>query len=254
MTRLLRIGISANFFYPDPGRTAYAKKTLAFIEQGMCDYFAAAGALPFLIPHISGAAQTRDFVAEMDGIVFSGGADLCPRTYGEEPLKPEWEGDAPRDAYEIGLYKAALEMKKPVLGICRGFQLINVAQGGTLYQDIPTQLDTATVHRCADKYDGLKHGIDIMPDSVLARIYGGRDKATVNSVHHQAVKEPGKDLIIEAVSDTDGIIEAFRLDDRKHPENYVLAVQWHPEFARNAEKPDAEALLAEFLTVLNSRR
>jgi putative glutamine amidotransferase len=247
----LRIGISANFFYPDESRKAYAKKTLAFLEQGMCDFFANAGAIPYMIPKIAGKVTTSDAVAEMDGIVFAGGADLCPRTYGEEPLKPEWEGDAARDAYEIALFKAARELKKPVLGICRGMQLINVALGGTLYQDIATQVDTDTTHRCAHAYDNLKHDIDILPDTALSYIFEGRDKALVNSVHHQAVKDLGKGLIVEAVSSTDGIVEAVRLDAAGI---YVMAVQWHPEFSRNETKPDADALLTHYLNAVQSRK
>lgn len=245
----LRIGISANFFYPDESRKAYAKKTLAFLEQGMCDFFANAGAIPYMIPKIAGKVTTRDAVAEMDGIVFAGGADLCPRTYGEEPLKPEWAGDAARDEYEIALFKAARALHKPVLGICRGMQLINVALGGTLYQDIATQVETDTTHRCAHAYDNLKHDIDILPDTALSYIFGGRDKVLVNSVHHQAVKDLGKGLVVEAVSSTDGIIEAVRLDA---PDAYVMAVQWHPEFSRNETKADADALLSHYLNSVQS--
>jgi putative glutamine amidotransferase len=245
----LRIGISANFFYPDPDRKFYAKKTLAFLEQGMCDFFADAGAIPYMMPKISGKVTSRDAVAEMDGIVFAGGADLCPRSYGEEPLKPEWEGDAARDDYEIALFHAAKELKKPVLGICRGMQLINVALGGTLYQDIATQVDTQTTHRCAHAYDNLKHEIDITPDTALSYIFEGREKAIVNSVHHQAVHKLGKGLKVQAVSSTDNVIESFWLDE---PDSYVMAVQWHPEFARNETKADADALLAHYLNAAQS--
>ena len=222
----LRIGISANFFYPDETRKAYAKKTLAFLEQGMCDFFASAGAIPYMIPKISGKVTTRDAVAEMDGIVFAGGADLCPRTYGEEPLKPEWEGDAARDDYEIALFHAARELKKPVLGICRGMQLMAVAHGGRLEQHLPEAVGSDLHQPYSGTYGW--HEVSIAPDTVLSGVFGAVTRE-VATYHHQGVADPGSLRI--AARAADGLIEA--LEDPSRP--FVVGVQWHPEALNDQE-------------------
>ena len=162
---------------------------------------------------------------------------FAPTSYGETALRPEWEGDAFRDAYEIKLVRESIKRNIPLLGICRGCQLINVALGGTLFQDINEQNPDTRVHRDADVYDNLEHEIKIKPGSGLANIYPGHSIVRVNSIHHQAIKDLGENLVVEARSEEDGIIEAVRHvntdagsgDDS--PENpYIVGVQWHPEF------------------------
>mgnify|MGYP000149055614 CR=1 FL=1 len=140
----LKIGISACFFHPDPGRKVAASKTLQFIEQSTAHWVMSLGALPFMVPAPSGDTfrgdvAVADYAQALDGIVMHGGADVWPGSYGEEPLRPEWTGDRVRDEYEMALVRAFSAAGKPVFGICRGLQLINVAFGGTLYQDISTQ-------------------------------------------------------------------------------------------------------------------
>ena len=163
----------------------------------------------------------------------------------------EWPGDRVRDMYELELLHEFVESGKPVLGVCRGCQLINVAFGGTLYQDIATDVPAAGVH-VNEQYDQHRHPIRFPEGSTLLNMFPGRQDAIVNSIHHQAVKTVGRDLNIEAVSASDGIIEAVRY--RRAP--FVVGVQWHPEFHRAGgdELLDCTPLLDTFLRVARETR
>lgn len=239
----LRIGISANFFYPDKDRNGYAPKTLIYGEESLYQWIESSGAIPYMVPRMSGTLTLRDVVNDLDGIVFSGGADICPKSYGEQTLKPKWEGDYERDQYEIELFHTAFEAGKPILGVCRGHQLINVALGGTMYQDIQTQNESAQCHRDGDIYDKLDHDITISPGSVLSDIYEGLTEGRINSIHHQAVKELGKGLVAQAHSIPDKIIESIWLEDSSH---YVLGIQWHPEWVKKPEILPSRPILNHF--------
>lgn len=198
-----------------------------------------------------GVITLHDYAADLDGLLLHGGSDVCPRTYGEAPLKPEWDGDEIRDRYEIDLVHAFLEVGKPVLGICRGQQILNVAFGGTLWQDQREQGVTDRVHRSQELYDRNMHQVDLVPGTKLAKLYPGQETALVNSIHHQAVREVGQGLVVEATSSDDGIIEAIRLDDEVAQGRYVAAVQWHPEFFEGVDEGtmlDNSPILEEFLT------
>ncbi len=233
-------------------------KTLLYLEQSMVHWVASAGAVPWMVPTLpaEGPLAPADLVDHLDGLLLHGGADVCPRSYGEKPLRPQWEGDEIRDRYEIALVEAFLAAGKPILGICRGAQLLNVALGGTLWQDLPSQVGTSVGHRDQETYDRNRHEIDVVADSGLAAIYGfDGDTATgivVNSVHHQAIREPAQGLVVEAVSTVDGVAEAVRLDD---PDRWVLGVQWHPEFTDpgDTEVLDRRPLMAAFLDACRSR-
>jgi len=243
----LRIGISANFFYPDKTRTAYPPKTIMFGEASLYHWIEQGGALPYMIPRLSGTLNIVDIVADLDGIVLSGGVDISPESYGEEPLKPEWTGDYDRDQYEIELFHTALERQKPVLGICRGHQLINVALGGTIYQDTVTQNEQAKIHRDAELYDELAHVVRIEPDSVLAGIFPSQTEGRINSVHHQAVKDLGKDLSVQARSIPDNIIESIWLEKDNH---YALGIQWHPEWVSDSVFLSSKKIRDHFFEVM----
>jgi putative glutamine amidotransferase len=155
-----------------------------------------------------------------------GGADVCPATYGELPLRPEWNGDRIRDDYEIALLKAFVALHKPVLGVCRGAQVINVALGGTLYQDLATQAPFALNHRNWAIYEDNCHATSIVPGSGLARLYPRTAVTKTNSIHHQAVRDLGRELVVEAWSEPDRVAEAIRWTGP----SYLFGVQWHPEF------------------------
>lgn len=226
MSRRYRIGISPCFFHPDPERNVFKGKTLLYFEQSLVKWVQRGGALPVLVPTESGPVAVEEIAAELDGLVLQGGADMSPGSYGEEPLRPEWAGDPIRDAYEIALLRACVALGKPVLGVCRGLQVINVAYGGSLWQDIATMHPLGKVHRDREVYDQLFHEISIERGSWLGETFGC-DSGRINSVHHQGIRVLGKGLVAEAHATDDGIIEAVRATGGG---TFVAGVQWHPEF------------------------
>lgn len=238
----LTIGLSANFSHADPERPLFTGKTLQYVEQSLAHWLQSQGALPLMIPSPTGPTRRGDVSLEhyaelLDGLVLSGGADLWPGSYGEEPLRPEWSGDRVRDEYEIALTRAFVDRDKPVFGVCRGLQLVNVAFGGTLWQDIATQRPDALRHRDTRLYDRNFHTVEFVAGTRLAQLYPRQRSAVVNSVHHQAIKDLAPFMQVEARCPNDDVIEAIRYDNARGPLRcYVAAVQWHPEFhARDAD-------------------
>jgi putative glutamine amidotransferase len=241
---MIRIGVSACFMYPDPSRTVFGMKQLTYFEHDMSRFLSRMGVMPILIPDLPWN-ELEQFLVQMDGFVFQGGADIAPSSYGETPIENgRWPGDSHRDAYELKIMDWAFQNQKPILGICRGFQLMNVYFGGTLYQDLTLQTGTPVEHRNAEKYDHVSHEVLCTESSLLKKIYT-QDLLTVNSVHHQGVKTLGKDLQVDAHSREDQLIEAF------HHSGPVLTfgVQWHPEFSHSLPGTviDPKPLLDYFL-------
>lgn len=233
MTRSLRIGLSPRLMHRVPVELGFRNKKLQYLEQSIAHWVMAHGALAFMLPTLvehgeveRRAIRVSDYVRELDGLILQGGADVAPASYGDEALRPEWCGDRVRDLYEIELFWECMIQGKPVLGICRGCQLINVALGGTLWQDLPSQTESANRHNDPARYDQLVHPIEFEASASLREIYGGLDGGQVTSIHHQAVRDLGKDLAVEARAEPDGIIEAIRWRGA----GFVLGVQWHPEF------------------------
>ncbi|MFW6058149.1 MAG: gamma-glutamyl-gamma-aminobutyrate hydrolase family protein [Persicimonas sp.] len=252
----LRIGVSSSIMHADPKRHVYDGRPLQYVEESMVTWLMAAGVRPYLIPVAPEETEVpvsiEEMVAGLDGLVLQGGVDVAPETYGEPEMADKWPGDARRDAYELECVRACLALDRPLLAICRGHQILNVYQGGTLYQDISTQVGKKVSHLNRDLYEDNVHQVDIVPDSHLSRLYDGATKGRVNSVHHQAIKELGDDLIVEARSEPDGLIEAVRLD---HESRYAVGVQWHPEFQtdRYGHLLDRFALLEEFVGAVCER-
>ena len=242
---MIRVGISACFFYPDPKRATFSKKTLLYYEQQMAHWVMNHGGYPILLPTVSDKLSLNQIMGFVDGLLLHGGADVAPESYGEKPINENWLGDAFRDQYEINLYREARLQNKPILGICRGLQIINVAEGGTLYQDINTQVKGSRQHRDSGKYDKLFHQVNIGKNTCLSHIYA-LSKSRVNSIHHQAVKDLGADLVVEAWCSEDQIIEGI-CHKSSHWEgskkDFVLAVQWHPEFMQGHTDTLNEAFL-----------
>ena len=254
----LRIALSARLMHDPPSVLGFRNRTLQYLEQTVAHWIMAHGALAFMLPTLGFDAEVsrrrvsvHHYVDAMDGLLMQGGADVSPTSYGQQPLRPEWSGDAIRDRYEIELLDGFLSRRKPVLGICRGLQLINVAFGGTLLQDIVTQQPNSRHHVDADLYDQHHHDVLIEPGSRLATIYEGVARARVNSIHHQAIDTLGADIAVEARSAEDGIVEAIRV----RGSTFVAGVQWHPEFHSHAESLlSGEPLMQAFLAAASATR
>jgi putative glutamine amidotransferase len=235
MPRPLLIGVSARIYHPrrpvlDLG--GVWTRTLHYLEQSVAHWLMSPQVLAVMIPAVESESLVRrsdlslhGYAEALDGLLLQGGNDIAPESYGETPLHPDWAGDRVRDRYELDLLNRFVQAGKPVLGICRGCQLINVAFGGTLYQDIPTQRPGDTLHLHGEHYEHNMHALNFVAGTRLARLYPERSGALVNSIHHQAVKALGRDLVVEAHAD-DGLIEAIRWTGP----GWVFGMQWHPEF------------------------
>lgn len=246
----LRIGLSASFSHPDPSRALFKGKRLTYAEEGMTHWLSVPGCLVYLVPSRP-AHDYAGLAEDLDGLVLTGGADVAPNYYNESPLRPEWNGDPYRDHYEIALFSACHQAGVPIFGVCRGLQLINVALGGTLYQDIETQVSGSLNHRNWEIYDQNYHDVSLVEGSRLAQLFSGRPGGRVNSVHHQGIKTLAPRLRAEAHSVPDNIVEAIRYEG----EGYVCAVQWHPEWLPGHEDDlvGARPLLEDFLTAARKR-
>ena len=189
-----------------------------------------AGGIPFIIPITDKKENITQIARFADGILFSGGDDIHPRYYGEEPLADMVISPDERTEFETALLREAIKLRKPVLGVCLGAQLINITLGGSLYQDITSQIPNPLNHRD-------QHNITIMEGTMFYNmlispneneIVGWapptKNAISIFSTHHQSVKSPGKGLIISAAS-SDGVVEAIELPD--YP--FLIGVQWHPE-------------------------
>lgn len=180
----------------------------------------AAGGIPVGLPYSGTAEAAKKFFAsgEFDGILFSGGVDVDPHRYGEEITGANVEVSADRDEFELTMAELVKDTDLPILGICRGIQLLNVAFGGTLYQDIPghRQEESGLIHE--------RHA-NVTPGTLLRELVG-QDHIFTNSFHHQAVKDPAPGFIVAARAD-DGTIEA--IEPAIRTERFILGVQWHPE-------------------------
>lgn len=183
----------------------------------------AAGGIAVLLPYTESEATLSDYTALCDGFFFTGGADIDPKHFGEQIHPACGQIYEHRDALELSIFPLALKSGKPILGICRGLQLINVALGGTLYQDLPTEYAVTLSHRQTEPATAPSHGIKILKDTPLHALIG-KEYMTGNSFHHQAIQTLGKGLSVTARAE-DGVIEAVTYEG----DSYLRAYQWHPE-------------------------
>ena len=213
-------------------------------RQTYVDSIIAAGGAPFLIPLVEDEAVLRSLYERLDGLLLAGGCDVNPKHYGEEPLPELGVVDEMRDHVELSLARWAAEDGKPVLGICRGIQVLNVALGGSLYQDIPSQLTTELIHDSSFTYENwthLAHDLRIAPDSQLAQLFG-TTSFPVNSLHHQALKDVAP--LLRAVGwAPDGVIEL--VEGRNG--HFMVGVQCHPEALQASADPRWRVLFKRFV-------
>ncbi len=213
-------------------------------RQTYVDAVVAAGGVPFLIPPLQDEELLRTLYARLDGLLLAGGGDIAPVHYGEEPHEQLGTIDPLRDYAEIPMARWAITDGKPVLGICRGVQVINVALGGTLYQDIPSQLTTDLEHNLSyhrEDWTYLAHDLRLDPDSKLATILGVHSLPT-NSLHHQSVKDVAPGLRVVAWA-PDGVVEALEGTNG----HFVMGVQCHPEALQGQTDTRWQALFAAFV-------
>jgi putative glutamine amidotransferase len=208
-----------------------------------------AGGLPIILPMPSGDPGVLDeYLAAVDGLLFTGGEDVHPEFYGDAVRKTCEDIDRERDVFELGLARRALDRGMPTFGICRGIQLLNVACGGSLYQDLSECPGAVPAHRTSrEERAHLRHGVRILPDTRLRDIVGS-EEVKVTSTHHQIINRLGNGLRASALAD-DGVIEGIEKPD--HP--FFLAVQWHPERMADAH-PDQLALFQALVRSASSRK
>lgn len=180
-----------------------------------------AGGIPFLIPMV-GKSEAEELLSKVDGVVFPGGADIDPQRYMERPHQKLGSINPRLDELELNVARLALERRVPILGICRGCQVVNVAAGGSLVQDIPSQVGGAMKHsQDAPRWYGT-HEVILEEGSMVADIFETR-RLVVNSYHHQSVRDPGDGLTVSGRA-LDGVVEAVEAK-----QGFVLLIQWHPE-------------------------
>ncbi|MFN3201580.1 MAG: gamma-glutamyl-gamma-aminobutyrate hydrolase family protein [Bradymonadia bacterium] len=201
----------------------FSQKPWYAIRVNYAAAVAAAGGLPVMLPH--DVDQVDAYLDRLDGVIISGGAfDLDPALFGAETRHPTVTTKTTRTDFEWALCRGALDRAMPVLGICGGLQLMNVALGGTLIQHIPDEIDDALAHEQPNPRDEPGHAVEIVPETLLHQLVG-RARLDVNSAHHQAPGQVAPGAIVSARA-PDGVIEAIEWPEHR----WCLGVQWHPEY------------------------
>jgi putative glutamine amidotransferase len=245
------IGVATETFEPTAGQLNPAW----IMEQRYIRVLADLGALPWIIPLLDGQEETlKSIYARLDGVFLTGGVDVDPACY-REPRHPLCgKTDPPRDGVEAQLIRWAIRDRKPLLGVCRGLQMLNVVAGGSLFQDVGAQVPGVIQHDSnvpndGNASNGLVHQVRVKPASRLRAILGA-DEIGVNSTHHQAIKELAPGLVPCAWA-PDGLIEAIEGEDERG--QFLLAVQWHPEVLADTMAPMRQ-LFQSFLEAASSDR
>jgi len=225
----------------------------SLVTQDYSESLSLAGAIPLIMPYLESRSEDDDYIREVldkvDGLILPGGNDIDPALYNSYPEKNLGNISPERDLWELKILEIAMEMGKPILGICRGFQLINIYYGGSLKVDVCGNNDDSKIPHMAlmvPKYYRT-HQLQIKKDTRLAKIFAG-DEIAVNSYHHQAVDEVGEGLTVSAVA-PDGYVEG--IEDLNYP--YLLGVQWHPEMMA-AKDPIQLKLFKDFVDFVDQAR
>lgn len=216
------------------------EKDSLWMLPGYLDAITQTGGIPIMFPLTEDTATLQQLCRMCDGFLLTGGQDVSPSLYGEATLPVCGECSAARDKMEQIVLNYVLSEDKPLLGICRGIQIINVLLGGTLYQNLPTQHPSSLEHHQTPPYDVPVHKVILEPDSPLAALLG-KTVLSVNSYHHQGIKALAPDLIPMAYA-TDDLIEAVCLKNQR----FFWALQWHPEFCYHTDE-DNRKIVAHFI-------
>lgn len=232
------IGISPGYAGPDPTRSFAPAGRIVFSDLNYVECVENAGGLPVMSPLTQSKEQMERFADLLDGLILIGGTDVHASRYGQEMMATEQTPVPERDDFEFALLEVFSKREKPIFGICRGYQVLNVFYGGTLIQDIPSAL--GSVHHLQTPGSlTIAHQVRVEEKSLIHKILGST-LVNVNSFHHQAVDKLGDDLKAVGWSE-EGIIEVF--EHVSHP--YMLAVQWHPERMRSF--PEQQLLFNDFV-------
>lgn len=220
-----------------------------FINPDNITAIKAAGGTPFILPYGYEEDISVQVAGMIDGLYLTGGNDIDPTLFGEEPHPNLGEINPVRDYYELSLIQKMLERNKPILGVCKGCQMINIALDGDMYQDIYTQIDAALLqHKQHAPQEHGSHDVHIQEDSLLQRITD-KDQIKVNSRHHQANRKPGKDIVHSGLA-SDGVIEASESTVHR----FVLGLQWHPENMAVKGNEDARKIFTSFIAACRDAR
>lgn len=236
------IGLTINLIAMSVGDYSFER---FYINRYYADAIVQAAAVPLLLPITTKDEIIERYVDLIDGLLLTGGHDVNPLFYGEQPhnlltsLYPE------RDKYELKLIKKVFAAKKPIFAICRGMQILNVAFGGTLYQDITLGSPATIKHMQQAPAQEVTHTVTLIPDSILFSLFK-RESISVNSFHHQAIKKLATGFSVCAIA-PDGILESIERKD--YP--FMLAVQWHPEMLIE-KHAEMRLLFKEFVAAANS--
>lgn len=239
------IGISGSILI-SKGNT-FSGYRRSYVNQDYVEAILRAGGIPFIIPFNEDLESIREMVQNVDGIILSGGHDIDPYNYGEEPLLKIGEVFPERDIFDMEIYKTAVSLKKPVFGICRGYQMINVINGGTLYQDLSYADFVKIKHNQGDNPAQATHFVKFEEGTFLRNILG--EKYKVNSFHHQILKDVAPGFKVVAKSD-DGVVESI---EKITEDCFVVGVQWHPEML-SVKHLDSQRIFDEFVKNVEKRK
>lgn len=238
------IGIAGNIMIMDGGMFPGIQKD--YVNRDYVKSIRQAGGAPIIVPAVDDEDIVMAQTAVLDGLLLSGGWDVEPQLYGEEPMWQQGFTFPEVDHFYIKIIKAAIRMGKPVFGICKGIQAINVAFGGTLYQDIPTQLEHTLKHNQSAPRECGTHSVRIEKDSFLGECLP--EVIQINSFHHQSVKKLADGFKVAAQAD-DGVIEGIqRLEG-----SFAAAVQWHPEMMASHGNTEMMGLFEHFVKIVREQ-
>ncbi len=241
------VGVTADIMIsPDPSHRFH--EPVVFLAKRYTEALLACGAIPIILPPLSARSAIRALLEQLDGILISGGNfDIDPKIYGEEPYALLGEIKEERTQFELELVSLGVERDTAILGICGGEQAINVALGGSLYQDIRKQLPRALAHELGALRETGGHLIKMRAGTKLHRIVA-KDLLEVNTTHHQSIKTVGRGLIVNATSE-DGVIEG--IESANH--SFVIGVQWHPELLIHRD-PEQQKIFTSFVSASRAAR